>query len=228
MCHFCASHHLWLLNSHIIFLVWLSSSVSSKNWDGTQDAVESCGKSTTVSENTFFLHLHFIGAVFFPHLSLRLNRRIFCGLFSSFEMQIPIFTITDGNTSRIRHTRWNANASYGWQLIRQGKISRGQPSSTDKLAYARRSTFRCCSSALYRKLMDSNELMLMVGAWAIPLVGSRGKMVNYWMQKCDPALMDAEWDNEEANSNRNIRQREQQRRALYLGVIDAFWTSKPN
>lgn len=60
--------------------------------------------------------------------------------------------------------------------------------------------------------------MLMVLVWAIPLAGSQGKMVNYWMQKCDPALMDVEWDNQEANDDRNICQREQQWRALYLAL----------
>lgn len=37
-----------------------------------------------------------------------------------------------------------------------------------------------------------------------PWHGVGGKMVNYWMQKCDPALMDVEWDNQEANDDRNI------------------------
>ncbi|KAF3707774.1 hypothetical protein EXN66_Car000947 [Channa argus] len=34
-------------------------------------------------------------------------------------------------------------------------------------------------------------------------------MVNYWMPKCEPALMDVERDNQEPNDNRNICQREQ-------------------
>lgn len=56
----------------------------------------------------------------------------------------------------------------------------------------------------------------MLIVWAIPLAESQGKMVNYWMQKCEPALMDVEWDNQEANNNRNICQTEQQWKALYL------------
>lgn len=51
-----------------------------------------------------------------------------------------------------------------------------------------------------------------------PWVGVRGKAVNYWMQKCDPALMDVEWDNQEANDDRNICEREQRWRALYLAL----------
>lgn len=64
--------------------------------------------------------------------------------------------------------------------------------------------------------MDRNELILIV--WAIPLAESLGKMVNYWMQKREPALMDVEWDNQEANDNRKICQTEQQWKALYLAV----------
>lgn len=60
--------------------------------------------------------------------------------------------------------------------------------------------------------------MLMVWVWAIPLAATQGKMVNYWMQKCDPALMDAEWDNQEANDERNICRTERRWRALYLAL----------
>lgn len=55
------------------------------------------------------------------------------------------------------------------------------------------------SHALYRKLIDSNELTLIV--WAIPVAGSQERLVNYWMQKCDPTLMGVEWDNQEANDD---------------------------
>lgn len=58
-----------------------------------------------------------------------------------------------------------------------------------------------------------------------PLAGSQGKMLNYWTQIWDPALMDVKWDNQEANNNRNICQREHQSRALHLAWDNKMYPS---
>lgn len=127
------------------------------------------------------------------------------------------FLNTDHYLHKSRWKQWssrrNANVSCFWQPISTKRKQSWSTFLQEQTASTRWLTFPGSLAALYLKLMDSNELMLMVWVWAISLAGSQGETVNYWMQKCDPLLMDVEWDNQEANDDRNICQR-----ALYLAL----------